>query len=99
MLADILRKLYSRLYPRNKFPKDNAQYFGTPILSGQDGQNLIGEFIKLEKPCMITRFGHAELKALISYLEIKQYNSSSSIQKQVQYIKGNYTTWTEEVKL
>jgi hypothetical protein len=98
-MLPLVRKIYTRIFPLNRFPQQNDNYFGTPILNGQEGQDVIYELLKTGKPCMVTRFGHAELKALIAFLEINKYNNSSSFQKIIQYVQGRYTSWPEEVKV
>lgn len=98
MLLRLLRIAYARLYPLKRFPEDKKNYYGTPVLEGDAGNALISELIRSGKPCMISRFGDAEIKALVAYLEIREYRASAPRQQKLQYITGKFTEWNDEVK-
>ena len=69
----LLKKKLSSLYKKIKFKVD---YRGKKIYIKQEGNELISQLIKSNKPFMISRFGATELNCVKCYLDNIDYNNT-----------------------
>ncbi|HET9058246.1 MAG TPA: hypothetical protein VFN30_15485 [Chitinophagaceae bacterium] len=58
-------------------PKIKNSDFKTPVISLEEGNNFIYNQLISDKPCFITRYGSAELSAIVNYLFLKKGKVSS----------------------
>jgi len=95
------RKLYYKniAYLLNKdnktFPKD---YYGKPILSENEGSNLVENCLESSSPLMICKFGSVELNCVTNYLQIKKFRESTGIQRFYNSLKLDQDIWNEQMK-
>jgi hypothetical protein len=79
---DVIQTLKEKIiHLGNKFisPPGNKivdNYYGTPILPAQEGNDLIGQLLTSPEPAMIARLGAFELKCLLINLERKSTGKS-----------------------
>jgi hypothetical protein len=69
LLSKILNKIYNKVYPGVRNIKTKSNYFGNPVLSKEEGNQLIGNLIKADKPFVVGRIGSTEMFTLTNYIE------------------------------
>lgn len=93
----VVRKAYQKLFEYEP-GKPRPDYFGTPILADQAGNDWILKRMEDSSPLMIARFGSTELLAVSNYLHIQEMRESNALGKIANTIKGYDGFWRDNVK-
>jgi hypothetical protein len=94
-LIKLLRKVYNRLFYKPVIDKDS--YFGMPVISNKEGNDLLLKALLKGEPYMASRFG-TELYCVGNYLEQKELVNAGFLKRIVLAIKGYDPFYREHVR-
>jgi hypothetical protein len=93
-----LRKYYDFIKKKRKQNLSIEEFYGSELLSPEEGNDKIAELLDSSTPLMVARFGSFELAIIDNYIQIERYNSSNKLGKYIRLIKGDINYWHNYIK-
>ena len=94
-----LKKYYNELIIKKRKKDISVEdFYGSELLSPEDGNKKIGDLIESSAPFIVARFGSVELAVIYNYIQIQGFENANKLGKYLKLIKGDINYWHESLK-